>query len=121
MSAHPKSISEDAVKNAVLIYLCKNGYRPTDIKTITEHGVDIVVRNQKYGRYFFIEAKGDPTKGVVSQSSGRDVRFLLGLGQLLTRINPDNGYYYGLAYPSSYRELALRRLKFPSLIKKPTS
>ena len=118
MNTHTKAISEDAVKNAVLIYLCKNGWRPTDIKTITEHGVDLVVRNQRYGRYFCIEAKGESAKIVVSQSSGREVRFLQSLGQLLTRINPDNGYYYGLAYPSSYRELVLRRLQFPSLLKR---
>ena len=90
-----KSISEDAVKNAVLVFLGKHGWRPTDIKTIHEHGVDIMVRKQNYGRYFCIEVKGDPSPKVVSQRSGREVRFVESLGQLLTRINPDNGYYYG--------------------------
>jgi len=113
-----KSISEDAVKNAVLVFLGKHGWRPTDIKTIHEHGVDIMVRKQNYGRYFCIEVKGDPSPKVVSQRSGREVRFVESLGQLLTRINPDNGYYYGLAYPTSYRKLVLGRLRFPSMLKK---
>jgi len=113
-------LSEDAVKNAVVVYLCnpKRGWRPSDIKTIREHGVDIVVRKQKYGRYFCIEVKGDPSPTVVSQHSGREVRFVQSLGQLLTRINPDNGYYYGLAYPASYRKSVLGRLRFPSMLKK---
>lgn len=111
-------ISEDVVKNAVLIHLGKHGYRPASIKTISEHGVDIVVRKQNYGRYFLVEVKGDPSPKAAHPNSGREVRFVYSLGQLLTRINPDRGYYYGLAYPSSYRELALRRLKYPSLLKK---
>jgi hypothetical protein len=110
-------LSEDAVKNSVLVYLGKRGWRPTDIKTIHEHGVDIVVRKQKYGRYFCVEAKGDPSQKVVSQRSGREVRFVQSLGQLLTRINPDNGYYYGLAYPASYRKAVLHRLQYPSMLK----
>jgi hypothetical protein len=115
---HTKATSEDAVKNAVLIYLGKLRFRAASIKTITEHGVDIVARHERYGRYFLVEVKGDPSKEVVSSSSGREVRFVLSLGQLLTRINPDRGYYYGLAYPVSYRKLALRRLKYPTLLKK---
>lgn len=111
-------LSEDVVKNAVLVHLGKRGYRPASIKTIHEHGVDIVARHQNYGRYFCIEVKGDPSKNVVSQRSGREVRFVQSLGQLLTRINPDNGYYYGLAYPASYRKSVLGRLQFPSMLKK---
>jgi hypothetical protein len=118
MSAHSKALSEDSVKNAVVVYLCKHGWRPTDIKTITEHGVDIVMRKQNYGRYFCIEAKGDPSKNAFSPRSGRENRVIHSLGQLLTRINPDNGYYYGLAYPASYRKTALLKLQFPSMLKK---
>lgn len=110
-------LSEDAVKNAVLAYLGEIKYRAIAIKTITECGVDIVAKHIKYGRYFHIEVKGDPPKNVVSVNSGREVRFVLSLGQLLTRINPDRDYRYGLAYPTSYRKLVLRRLKYPSLLK----
>jgi len=103
------TLSEDQVKNAVIPALAKLGFMPNKIKTLAEHGVDIVARHVKYSRYFLVEAKGDP-KGVKNLNSGREVRFLQSVGQLVTRINPKRGYYYGLAYPSSYKALVTRRL-----------
>jgi hypothetical protein len=35
----------------------------------------------------------------------------------MTRIHPERGYYYGLAYPSSYKRLVTGRL-CPGLLKK---
>ncbi len=109
-------LTEDAVKNAVLVRLGKLGFHPASIKTMREHGVDIVARHHN-GRYFLVEVKGGPSNTAISPKSGRDVRFVLSMGQLMTRINPDTGYYYGLAYPASYKQMALRRLKYPSLLK----
>ena len=45
------------------------------------------------------------------------MRFLLALGQIMTRIRPDAMYYYGLAFPASYRPLVQRRLN-PGLLKR---
>jgi hypothetical protein len=89
---------------------------PTKLKTATEHGVDITARHTKYGRFFLVEAKGESGKGAKALTSGREVRFLQSVGQLVTRIQPERGYYYGLAYPSSYRSLVTRRLH-PALLK----
>jgi hypothetical protein len=64
-----------------------------------------------------VEVKGDPPKSAANLNSGREVRFIQSVGQLITRIHPERGYYYGLAYPSSYRNLVTRRL-YPALLKK---
>ena len=110
------ALSEDQVKNAVIPVLAKLGYLPTKLKTITEHGVDIIARHAKYPRYFLVEAKGDSSKEAKYPGSGREVRFLQSVGQLVTHIQPSRGYLYGLAYPSSYRSVVTRRLH-PVLLK----
>lgn len=109
-------LSEDRVKNAVIVQLAKMGYLPVRIKAIRERGVDIVARHRRYGRYFLVEVKGDPSKNVKSPGAGRDVHFIYSVGQLMTRIVPERGYYYGLAYPISYRKLVMHRL--PSALMK---
>jgi hypothetical protein len=116
-SERRKLLSEDQVKNAVIANLASIGYMPTKIKTLREHGVDITARHHRYPRYFLVEVKGDPPQNVKSSRSGREVRFLQSLGQLITRIQPERGYYYGLAFPSSYRDTVTRRLH-PALLKK---
>jgi hypothetical protein len=110
-------LTEDRVKNAVIVKLASMQYVPHTIRSISEHGVDITARHQRYGRFFLVEVKGDPSESVKSPKSGREVRFLLCLGQLITRIQPARGYYYGLAFPSTYRDMVMRRLH-SSLLKK---
>jgi len=109
-------LTEDRVRNAVVTKLASMKYRPHAIKSRSEHGVDIKARHERFSRYFLVEVKGEPSDGVKSASAGREVRFLQGLGQLITRIQPERGYYYGLAFPSSYRDTVLRRLH-PALLK----
>ena len=104
-------LTEDRVKNAVIAKPASMNDLLRVIKSLSEHGVDITARHQRYGRYFLVEVKGDPSAGVRSAGAGREVRFLRGLGQLITRIHPDRGYYYGLAFPSSYRDTVVRRLQ----------
>jgi hypothetical protein len=104
------AMDEDYVKNAVICELSRLGFIVTDIKTAREHGVDIVAKRsykKPSVRYFLVEAKGDPGKDAKSQKAGREVRFLQSLGQLATRIHPERGYYYGLAYPMSYKRLII--------------
>jgi hypothetical protein len=110
------SLTEDRVKNAVIVKLAKMGYEPRAIKSLTEQGVDIKARHRRYGRFFLVEAKGDPPSSAKNAGSGREVRLLMGLGQLMTRMQPQTGYYYGLALPVSYRATVLRRLH-PLLLK----
>ena len=109
-------MSEDYVKNAVICELPKLGFHATSLKTAKQHGCDIVAKNMKVARYFLIEAKGDPGQLAANPKSGREVRFLQSVGQLMTRIHPERGYYYGLAYPASYKRLVTNRL-YPGLLK----
>ncbi len=109
------ALSEDQVKNAVLIELSKMNYRPTRIRTLSEHGCDIIAKHQNYGRYFHIEVKGDAGQTVKSSGSGREVRFIYALGQIITRIHPERGYRYGLAFPATYRKLVTGRLHYSIL------
>ena len=110
-------LTEDHVKNAVIAKLVSMHYPPRNIRSLAEHGVDITARHERYARYFLVEVKGEPSDGVKNAKSGREVRFLQALGQLITRIQPERGYYYGLAFPSSYRDLVLRLLH-PELLKR---
>lgn len=110
-------LTEDRVKNAVLAYLSQRGLALISVKTLREQGVDITAKYQRYNRYFLIEVKGDPSPAALAPSSFRENAFVKSVGQIITRIHPERGYKYGLAYPSSYRELVIRRLP-PTLLKK---
>ncbi len=112
----PMVNSEARIQNAVVCFLPSLGYRPMTLRTTKETGVDIKARHESYSRYFEIEVKGEPGKAAKSQSSGREVRFITALGQILTRINPDRHYYYGVAFPDTYKDLAMRRVD-PVLMK----
>lgn len=101
---------EQRVQNAVVAELGKLDYRIVSLKSSGEHGIDILARHNRYARYFLVECKGDPAGKVKSLGSGREVRFLQGLGQIVTRMHPSRGYHYGLAFPVEYQQLVTRRL-----------
>jgi hypothetical protein len=109
-------LTEDQVKNAVIAALGKRDFIPTKIRALSEHGVDITAKHRNYSRYFLVEVKGDPPNSVKNSRSGREVRFLLSVGQLITRIQPKRGYYYGLAFPATYKTMVTRRIH-PTLLK----
>lgn len=100
-------LSETFVKNAVIQWLSKNGWGHFEFDELHTHGVDIKAKNVRYGRYFFIEAKGQGTS-----RSGNEVAFVYSLGQIITRMK-DGGStrnYYGLALPADSAKIALRRI-----------
>jgi hypothetical protein len=111
------SMSEQKVQNAVVAKLNALGYTIRALKAAGEHGVDITARHQRYSRYFLVECKADAGKDVKSPRSGRETRFLQSVGQIVTRIQPERGYKYGLAFPASYRAIVRRRLH-PALLKR---
>lgn len=105
-------MTETEIQKCIVAYLAAKGWSK-NIKTrgLNEHGCDIVLRHSKYARYFFIECKGEPKEATKSKSSSREVSFIYGLGQIITRINnPKAGYYYGLALPELIANIALRRI-----------
>lgn len=112
-------LTEDFVQAKIVAYLKTKGWNTSlRAKNLKEHGVDIKVRNDKFSRYWLIEVKGDASPKAKYPKSHREVNFNLALGQVITRMQT-NGvrsykyrYKYGVGYPSSFKELVLRRLSY---------
>lgn len=112
-------LSEDFVQRKIIEFLNNQGWSTSlKAKNLKEHGVDIKVRNNKFSRYWLIECKGDASEKAKYPRSHREVHFNLALGQILTRMQ-SNGtrgykyrYKYGVGYPSSFRDLVVRRIPF---------
>lgn len=116
-----KLLTERFVQNRIIEYLSRKGWsRNLRAKGLEEHGVDIIVRNNKFARYWLIECKGDATKTAKYPRAHRENSFNLALGQIITRMNThgelgNKGKYirkYGVGFPEWYRELVKRRLPY---------
>ncbi len=112
-------ITENFVQDSVIKYLEVNGWgKSLNSKELWEHGVDIKVRNNKYSRYFLVEAKGDPSSKVKSPQGSMSSSFNSAVGQIITRMHRDGasmykyGYKYGIAFPSSFQKMVLKKLPF---------
>ncbi|MFZ3068974.1 MAG: hypothetical protein WA052_01525 [Microgenomates group bacterium] len=114
-----KLLTEDFVQNNIIKYLSRTGWsKSLKSKTLKEHGVDIKVRNNNFARYWLIEVKGDASETAKYPRSHREVNFNLALGQIITRMQ-SNGtrgykyrYKYGVGYPTSFKNLIVRRLPY---------
>lgn len=109
MKKEPNTLmTETFVKHVVIKWLSRNGWGTNlEYGDLHEHGVDIRARNNKYSRYFLIEAKGEG-----KNHSGREVAFVYSLGQIITRMKDcgSTRNYYGLALPARSAQIALRRI-----------
>lgn len=114
-SQYRAGMHENEVKVALIGFLLRRGFVLHDSAAHLEHGIDIVAKHAGYGRFLCIEAKGDGSGSARAPASGRETRFLISIGQVLTRMRPRTGYSYGLAYPHTYRALVLRRLDYEVL------
>jgi hypothetical protein len=113
-------LTEDFVQKSVVAYLAKKGWdKSLQSAELWEQGVDIKVRNKKYGRYWLIEVKGDPSAKVKSPAGSRSSSFNSAVGQILTRmhnnraikyIGCEHGYKYGIAFSTYFREMIIRKL-----------
>lgn len=101
-----KKITEDFVKNAVTTWLSNNNWKIAKLATLRGRGVDIKMKHNKYGRYFFIEAKGS------KDNSSAESAFVHSLGQIITRMDTtgQTKYYYGLALPKVAANKAVKRI-----------
>jgi hypothetical protein len=112
-------LRETFVQKRIIEFLFRKGWgRNLRSKGLDEHGVDIKVRNNRFARYWLIEVKGDATKKAKYPRSHREVCFTLALGQILTRMRRlgkpgyKYGYKYGVSFPSTFRDLVVRRVPF---------
>ena len=107
------------MQSSVIKHLKLNGWsKSLASKELWEHGVDIKVRNNKFARYWLIEAKGDPSAKVKSPSGSKSSSFNSALGQIITRMHRNGargykyGYKYGVAFPASFRKMVIQKMPF---------
>lgn len=115
-------LTENFVQNAVVKYLDNKGWsKYLNFAKLHEHGVDIKVKNNKVGRYWLIEVKGDPSVRVKSSAGSRSSSFNSAMGQIITRMHSNrsekyrncyHGYKYGLAFSSYFRDMVIRKTPF---------
>lgn len=104
-----KILSEREVRRSIIKFLSRNGWGLNlREKETREHGVDIKVRHNKYARYFLIETKGESSAASARQQ--REVAFVYSLGQIVSRMDTNARYYYGLGLPQSIANIAIRRI-----------
>lgn len=119
MKKEREIITETFVQNSLIKYLEINGWsKSLKSAELWEQGVDIKVRNNKFARYWLIEAKGDPSLRVKSPSGSMSSSFNSALGQIITRMHRDGkrgykyGYKYGVAFPVSFKKMVVRKIPF---------
>lgn len=112
-------ITETFVQKSVIRYLKKDDWSSNlQSRSLREHDVDIKVKHKKYGRYWLIEAKGDPGEKVKSQGGSRSSSFNSAVGQIITRMHTSRkrgykyGYKYGIAFPVSFKKKVIDNLPF---------
>jgi len=103
-------MKERFVRNAVIDYLGRRLHYGTNLRTKTgsEHGVDIRVRHNRYGRWFLVETKGESK--AKSARSQRETSFIYSLGQIITRMASGARDYYGIGLPEKSAQIAIRRI-----------
>lgn len=124
MKKEREIITETFVQNSLIKYLETNGWsKSLKSAELWEQGVDIKVRNNKFARYWLIEAKGDPSLKVKNPSGSISSSFNSALGQIITRMHRDGkrgykyGYKYGIAFPVSFKKMVVRKIPFDAMDK----
>jgi hypothetical protein len=115
-----KRLPELFVQTAVRKHLLKSGFGQDLTNTeLHEHGVDIKVKHNDYGRYYLVEAKGDPSPTVKSPEGWRSSAMNSALGQIITRMHTNRkkglykyGYKYGIAFPYSFKNRVLSKIPY---------
>jgi len=110
------------VQKQVREFLKEEGFGSENVKIsdLRERGVDIKVKKERpkpCGWYYLVECKGDPREKVKSPSGSRSSSLNSALGQIISRMHTDRksvygGYYYGVAFPVSFKKMALRKIPY---------
>ncbi len=114
-----RPLTEEFVQERIIEFLGLQGWsRDLRTKSVKQHGVDIRVRHNNYARYWLVEVKGDASPSAKFPRSHREVQFNLALGQIITRMHTGGArgykyrYKYGVGYPASFKDMAVRRLPY---------
>ena len=114
-----KLLKEQFVKKSVLKYLDKYGFGDPKqkITELYERGVDIKVKHKHFGRYYLVECKGDPGEKVKHPNGWRSSATNSALGQIISRMHtsrksPYGGYNFGVAFPYSFKDKALKKIPY---------
>ena len=82
----------------------KQGYYPYKIRTLTEHGCDIVAKRRLGNVYYVIEVKGEPEPklfyGYLTNA----------LGELVQHMTNKLHCRYAVGLPASFEEIVRRRI-----------
>lgn len=119
MKKQREILTEDFVQKRVIKYLGTKGWgKSLKSAELWEKGVDIKVRNNRFARYWLIEAKGDPSIRVKNPGGSQSSSFNSAVGQIITRMHRNgargykHGYKYGIAFPVSFKKMVLRKMPF---------
>lgn len=117
-----KILTEPFVQSRIRKHLSARGYgKVEDLKNTELHqkGVDIKLKRRKFGRYFLVEVKGDPSEKVKSPEGSRNSIMNSALGQIVTRMHTKRkkglykyGYKYGIGFPASFKKRVLSKIPF---------
>lgn len=117
-------ITEDFVQKSLVKYLEEKGWsKSLRSAELWEQGVDIKVCNNRFSRYWLIEAKGDPSIKVKNPVGSMSSSFNSAVGQIITRMQRKGkrgykyGYKYGIAFPVSFRKMVLKKMPYDVLDK----
>jgi hypothetical protein len=101
-------LTEEFVRNRVIEWLTKQGYLPTHVRTLSEHGPDIKAKRQRGNYFYIVEVKGEPEKK--KPEKFRNLFLISALGEILTRVRRMKYSKYGIALPETFFDLVKRRV-----------
>lgn len=100
-------LSEEFVKNRVIEWLGREGYRVISVKGLAQHGLDIRAKRLKTNYYYAIEAKSDPQ---INPEKMRYPFLVSALGEIVQRVTKRKYCRYAVALPASYEKLATKHI-----------
>ncbi|OGY92971.1 MAG: hypothetical protein A3B31_00340 [Candidatus Komeilibacteria bacterium RIFCSPLOWO2_01_FULL_53_11] len=104
-------LTEKQVEASVRSYLIdKEWVMSNTPRSQGQHGVDIYAKRPKWGKYYYIECKGDSKR-----DSTRHDKIYHVLGQIMSRMNkkgntPNSSRYYAIALPISMKKVFIRKV-----------
>ncbi|MDG6924351.1 MAG: hypothetical protein JRN67_13800 [Nitrososphaerota archaeon] len=104
MQSRQRLLTEEFVRNRIVEWLPGQGYIPRKVKTLSEHGCDIIAKRRLGSQYFMVEVKGEP------QPKFYYAFLTSALGELIQHVTNSRHCRYGVGLPSSFEPIVRRRI-----------